>query len=120
MIGSYTERFTVPPRTFHPLLSCAQDPVWVTAFVLRTTSYESIAACLAANGLVTERATTPTFRQRRFTDADEQRYAVQAVAAAGDDPSGKETDGYFHTTLYLSRPAEDATAFPLTDLIPHS
>ncbi|WP_086823170.1 hypothetical protein [Streptomyces sp. NRRL B-24572] len=94
--------------------------MWVTAFVLRTTSYESIAACLAANGLVTERATTPTFRQRRFTDADEQRYAVQAVAAAGDDPSGKETDGYFHTTLYLSRPAEDATAFPLTDLIPHS
>lgn len=107
------------PRTFQPLLTCAQDPVWVAAFVLRTTSYESIAVCLAANGLVTERATTHTFRQRRFTDADEQRYAVQAVTAAGDDPYGKETDGYFHTTLHLSRPAEDATALPLTDLMPH-
>ncbi|WP_404962095.1 hypothetical protein [Streptomyces sp. 147326] len=106
------------PRTFQPILAAAQDPVWVAAFVLRTTSYESIAACLAANGLVTETATTHTFRQRRFTDADEQRYAVQAVTSAGENPYGKETDGYFHTMLHLSRPPEDATALPLTDLMP--
>ncbi|WSF37469.1 hypothetical protein OG625_37080 [Streptomyces sp. NBC_01351] len=106
------------PRTFQPILACAQDPVWVAAFVLRTTSYESIAACLASYGLVTEKAATHTFRQRRFTDADEQRYAVQVVTAAGDDPYGKETDGYFHTMLHLSRPPEDATAWPLTDLTP--
>ncbi|MER7468828.1 hypothetical protein [Streptomyces sp. NPDC097981] len=59
------------PRTFQPILSCAQDPVWVAAFVLRTTSYEPIAACLASYGLVTETTTTHTFRQRRFTDAEE-------------------------------------------------
>lgn len=106
------------PRTFQTILTCAQDPVWVAAFVLRTTSYKSIAACLASNGLVTEKATTHTFRQRRFTDADEQRYAVQAVTAAGDDPYGIETDGYFHTMLHLSRPSEDTTVFPLTDLMP--
>ncbi|MDH6108496.1 SAM-dependent methyltransferase [Kitasatospora sp. MAP12-15] len=106
------------PRTFQPILTCAHDPVWVAAFVLRTTSYASIAACLASYGLVTEKATTHTFRQRRFTDADEQRYAVKAVTAAGDDPYGKETDGYFHTTLHLSRPSEDVTALQLTDLMP--
>ncbi|AYN44048.1 hypothetical protein D9753_35150 [Streptomyces dangxiongensis] len=106
------------PRTFQPILACAQDPVWVAAFVLRTTSYKSIAACLASNGLVTEEVTTHTFPQRRFTDADEQRYAVQAVTGAGGDPNGKEVDGYFHAMLHLSRPPEDATAFPLADLIP--
>ncbi|MCX4546362.1 hypothetical protein OOK52_37935 [Streptomyces sp. NBC_01565] len=106
------------PRTFHPILDGVQDPAWVAAFVLRTTSYRPIAACLAAHGLVTETTTTHTFRQRRFTDADEQHYAVQAVTAIGHDPQGKETDGYFHTMLHLSRPPEDATAFPLTGLMP--
>ncbi|MFK8909110.1 hypothetical protein [Streptomyces sp. YS-3] len=107
------------PRTFQPILACAQDPVWVAAFVLRTTSYAPIAACLESFGLVTEKATTHPFRQRRFTDKDEQQYAVQAVAAAGDDPYGTESDGYFHTVLHLSRPPEDVTAFPLTDLMPN-
>ncbi|KUM99141.1 hypothetical protein AQI95_40685 [Streptomyces yokosukanensis] len=106
------------PRTFQRLLACVHAPVWVAALVLRTTSYTSIAACLAAHGLVTEKATTHTFLQRRFTDAVEQQYAVQAVTAGGEDPYGKETDGYFHTALHLSRPFEDVRAFPLTDLMP--
>ncbi|MEU9047161.1 MULTISPECIES: hypothetical protein [unclassified Kitasatospora] len=105
-------------HSFQPILTCAQDPVWVAAFVLRTTPYTSIAACLASHGLVTEKATAHTFRQRRFTSADEQQYAIQAVTTTGDDPQGKETDGYFHTMLHLSRPPEDVTAFPLTDMIP--
>ncbi|MEU1626762.1 hypothetical protein ABZ746_15835 [Streptomyces sp. NPDC020096] len=105
-------------RTFQPLLACAQDPVWVAALVLRTSSYASIAACLASYGLVTEKATTHTFPQRRFTGADEQRYAIDAVTAHGEDAYGKEADGYFHTTLHLSRPPEDGTALPLTELMP--
>ncbi|MFE9882835.1 hypothetical protein [Streptomyces sp. NPDC005784] len=105
-------------RTFQRLLAGVHIPAWVAAFVLRTTSYASIAACLASHGLVTEKATTHTFPQRRFTDADEQRYAIQAVTAGGEDPYGKEADGYFHTTLHLSRPPEDVRAFPLTDLMP--
>ncbi|MFI9206051.1 hypothetical protein [Streptomyces sp. NPDC053048] len=105
------------PRTFDPLVSCADGPVWVMAFVLRTGSYAPIAACLSSYGLVTEEVTTRTFRQRRFTGPDEQRYAVAAVTAAGGDPYGKEADGYFHTTLHVSRPAEDIAAFPLTDLL---
>lgn len=102
------------PRTFQPLLAAAAEPVWVAAFVLRTGSYRPIADGFAPYGLVTERAAAPSYPQRRFTSAREQRYALTAVMAAGEDPRGKETEGYFHTALYLSRPAEDAAAFPLT------
>ncbi|MBD0742822.1 hypothetical protein [Streptomyces sp. CBMA152] len=104
------------PRTFRPLLTAADAPVWVAAFVLRTGSYHPIAAGLLSHGLVTEKATGTTFPQRRFTSAQEQQYAVDAVTAAGEDPRGRETDGYFHTALHLSRPPEDAEAFPLTAL----
>ena len=107
------------PRTFAPLLDNAERPVWVAAFVLRTGSYQPIADALARSGLVTE-TSTHTFPQRRFTSPAEQRYAIDAVIATGHDPSGKETDGAFHTTLHLSRPPTDIAAFSLTALLPDS
>ncbi|MFI9237303.1 hypothetical protein [Streptomyces sp. NPDC053079] len=105
-------------RTFRPLLTGARRPLWVAALVLRTISYAPIAACLAAHGLVTEKLTTRTYPQRRFTDAGERHYAIQAVTAAGEDPHGRETDGYFHAALHLSRPPSDVTASPLAGLVP--
>ncbi|MFJ8386493.1 hypothetical protein ACIQ9Q_18575 [Streptomyces sp. NPDC094438] len=104
-------------RTFRPLLSAAHGPVWVAAFVLRTSPYRAIAECLASFGLATEQA-VPTFPQRRFTSAREQRYAVEAVTATGQDPAGKESSGYFHTALHLSRPTSDVVATPLDALVP--
>lgn len=106
------------PRTFQPLLAGAREPVWVAAFVLRTGSYQAIADGLIPYGLITEKTTTHTFPQRRFTSAHEQQYAVDAVTAAGENPHGKEADGYFHTALYLSRPSGHATSLPLTALVP--
>ncbi|MEV6279651.1 hypothetical protein [Nocardia sp. NPDC051832] len=91
-------------RTFHQLLYAATEPVWIAAFVLRTGSYRPIADSLAEHGLVTEVNPECTVIQRRFTDPDEQSYAVTAVRATGRRPTGKETDGYFHTALHLSRP----------------
>ncbi|MEU7021268.1 hypothetical protein ABZ990_11520 [Streptomyces sp. NPDC046203] len=105
------------PRTFRPLLDGRQDPPWVAALVLRTGRYDTIADGLAAYGLTTRKDTSRTYVQRRFTDADEQRYAVAAVSAAGDDPRGKETDGHFHTALHLSRPAAHTDAHPLHTLL---
>ncbi|MEU9151771.1 hypothetical protein AB0D59_14725 [Streptomyces sp. NPDC048417] len=102
------------PRTFQPLLAAAHEQVWIAAFVLRTGSYRHIADGLTPHGLVTEKAAAPSYPQRRFTSVQEQRYAITAVTAAGQDPRGKETDGYFHTELHLSRPTKDATALPLT------
>ncbi|MER5711939.1 hypothetical protein [Streptomyces sp. NPDC002122] len=57
--------------------------------MLRTSSYQSIAACLESYGLTTERAAA-THPQRCFTDPAEQRYALDTVTALGEDPSGKE------------------------------
>jgi hypothetical protein len=91
-------------HTFHQLLHAAIEPVWVAAFALRTGSYQPIAAALAEHGLVTEVDLEHTIIQRRFTDLDEQRYAVAAVTATGADPTGKETQGYYHAALHLSRP----------------
>ncbi|MCX4695378.1 hypothetical protein OG447_23665 [Streptomyces sp. NBC_01408] len=105
------------PRTFRPLLSAAQRQVWVAAFVLRTGSYQPIADGLTSLGLVTEKAPAPTYRQRRFTSAHEQQHAVDAVTAAGEDPRGKESDGYYHTAFHLSRPAHETTALALPALL---
>ncbi|WP_234384500.1 hypothetical protein [Streptomyces sp. MMG1121] len=104
------------PRTFLPLLAAADAPVWIAAFVLRTGSYQPIAESLRSHGLVTEKAAGATFAQRRFTSPQEQQYAVDAVARAGEDPDGRESEGYFHTALYVSRPPEDTAAFPLATL----
>lgn len=91
-------------RTFHQLLHTAIKPVWVAAFALRTSSYQPIADALAEHELATEVDPGHTVAQRRFTDLDEQRYAVAAVTATGADPTGKEIDGYYHAAIHLSRP----------------
>ncbi|GCB88833.1 hypothetical protein [Streptomyces noursei] len=104
-------------RTFNPLLEGRHEPPWVAAFVLRTGSYQNIADGLALLSMTTEKDTSRTYPQRRFTDADEQQYAIAAVSAAGDDPRGKETDGHFHTTLHLTRPVAQAAAHPLHTLL---
>ncbi|MEV8455709.1 hypothetical protein AB0467_13765 [Streptomyces sp. NPDC052095] len=104
-------------RTFAALLEDREEPPWVAAFVLRTGSYRAIAESLDRFGLTTQEYTARTYPQRRFTGADEQRGAVAAVRAAGNDPRGKETDGYFHTALHLARPAAHAAARPLGTLL---
>ncbi|WP_411129239.1 hypothetical protein [Streptomyces sp. x-19] len=104
-------------RTFRPLLGDRREQPWVAAFVLRTGSYQNIADGLARLGMTTEKDTSRTYPQRRFTDDDEQQYAVTAVSAAGDNPQGKETDGHFHTALHVTRPAAQATARPLQVLL---
>ncbi|GAA3379300.1 class I SAM-dependent methyltransferase [Streptomyces sannanensis] len=97
--GSY-----VTHRTFDALLGCARQPIWVSAFVLRTVSYAPIADRLAGHGLRTEADLSITYPQRLFTGPDEQRHAVEAVRSNGADPAGRECAGRYHTTLYESRP----------------
>ncbi|MFD4630924.1 hypothetical protein ACFVYR_09000 [Streptomyces sp. NPDC058284] len=104
------------PRSFRPFLADVGKPPWVAAFVLRTGSYQTISHELESFGLVTEKDVARTYPQRRFTSPQEQQSAIDAVAAAHEGPEGKETDGYFHTALHLSRPAEDIAAIPLAAL----
>jgi hypothetical protein len=90
--------------TFEALLECAEVPVWVYAFVLRTVPYHPVVATLSAFGLVTETDPARTYPQRLFTGPEEQRYAIEQARLAGNDPIGLETAGRYHTQLYRSRP----------------
>jgi hypothetical protein len=91
-------------RTFGALLEGARVPIWVSAFVLRTVPYQPVIAELAAHGLTTETDSAQTYPQRLFTSAAEQHHAVEQVLLVGDDPTGLETEGRYHTRLYQSRP----------------
>ncbi|MEU2872735.1 hypothetical protein ABZ769_26545 [Streptomyces olivoreticuli] len=104
-------------QTFARLLACMSRPPWVAAFVLRTVPYEPIAELLARSGLVTEKLPARTFRQRRFADPAERHAVFDTLAAHGLGTADAEADGYYHADLYVSRPAADIAALPLTDLL---
>ncbi|MFD7662029.1 hypothetical protein [Streptomyces sp. NPDC059788] len=108
----------ISATTFRRLLSCTPTAPWIAALVLRTVSYAPVAALLAEAGLVTEQLPARTFRQRRFADLAERRAAFCALQARGLDTTGKESDGFYHADLYLSRPAADVAALPLERLLP--
>ncbi|MGW1373708.1 hypothetical protein ACWD6P_05425 [Streptomyces sp. NPDC002446] len=108
----------ITERTFGRLIDCVSTPPWVAAFVLREVSYRPVSALLARAGLVTEKLTTRTFRQRRFADGNERRAAFEALAGRGLSVAGKEADGFYHADLYLSRPAADVAALPMAELLP--
>ncbi|GAU67121.1 hypothetical protein SSP35_04_02020 [Streptomyces sp. NBRC 110611] len=108
----------ITERTFARLFDCMASPPWVAAFVLREVSYRPVSALLTRAGLVTERLTGRTFRQRRFADGAERQAALQALAARGVSIAGKESDGFYHAELYLSRPAREVAALPLAEVLP--
>ncbi|MFE7666271.1 MULTISPECIES: hypothetical protein [Streptomyces] len=108
----------ISARTFARLFDCLSSPPWVAAFVLRTVSYRPVARLLDRAGLVTEKLTSRTFRQRRFADGAERRAAFDALTGHGLSTAGKEADGFYHAELFLSRPAADIAALPLADLLP--
>ncbi len=74
---------------------------------LRNT-YEPVASCLEQFGLVTEHLSDLTYPQRRFADAAEREYALGELSTLGVDPTGKEAEGRYHVSLYVSAPRADA------------
>ena len=104
----------VSERTFDRLLrhTSSGDGCWVAAFALRWIRYERIAEVLARYGLVTQQLEGHTFRQRRFADDTERDYVLGELDRLGIDPSGKETEGWYHSYFYLSCPAEQHPSLP--------
>jgi len=94
----------------------AQD-AWLVSFVLRAFGYDAVAETLSQYGLVTEEVPDVTFLQRRFADAAEQDAAVRDVLQRGLDPAGKEADGWFHATCYITRPTHEVARTPLSQLL---
>jgi hypothetical protein len=103
-------------RTFERVVGAVAEPPWVEALVLREVSYDPIAAALAGFGVVTEKLTTRTFPQRRFTDAEEQQAALKRIDVLGLSAVGKEDTGYYHAELFVSRPAAEAD-MPIAELL---
>lgn len=104
--------------TFDRVLSCfeKEDVPWVATLPLRMVDYAPIAGVMADHGLVTEKLPARTFPQRRFTDDREQQHVLRELKAAGIDTAGKEETGWYHSELYLSRPAGEAAELPLQKL----
>jgi len=105
----------VTEKTFDRLLRSCRAGVWVASLCLRTYDYAPIAESLASHGLRTERM-SHTFRQRRFTNDEERTWAMSRVAERGLDPTGKESTGWYHADLYLSRP-ETESGPPVDELL---
>jgi hypothetical protein len=110
-IGYITE------RTMRHLLDNVSATAWVAAFVLRTIPYQPIAETLSQFGLITEKLTDQTFPQRRFSSAAEERFALSELERLGMDSTGRESHGYYHTELFVSRPVQDAAKTPIKTLL---
>jgi hypothetical protein len=107
-------------RTFERVLSCVADGgsvPWVAAFAVRFVDYAPIAAVLYRYGLVTEKLSTRTFKQRRFENPGERDHVLRQLAEAGMDPAGKEEAGWYHADLYLSRSAAQVSEVPADELL---
>lgn len=105
----------VSEETLGKIAAAAKRPPWIAAFVLRQFPIDAIAERLAEFGLVTEKLPGATFAQRRFRDDAERDGAIEAVRAAGCNPQGLESDGYFHAEFFLARPAGEIAA-PIVDM----
>jgi hypothetical protein len=103
-------------RTLERVVAAVAEPPWVVALVLREVPYEPIAQALSRFGLDTERLTTRTFRQRRFTDDAEQQAALKRIDALGLSAAGLEDTGWYHAELFVSRPTAEADV-PLAELL---
>jgi hypothetical protein len=106
----------ITEKTFARVLDAVDGPVWVAAFVLRVVPYDPFVDVLAERGLATERYPA-TFPQRRFANEEEERYTLNDLERIGVDPTGKESTGYYHADLFVSRPAEEVAELPLERLM---
>lgn len=109
----------VTAKTFQRLAKVSRKgrTPWAANFVLRMFPFDAIATTLAEQGLVTEPYEGATFVQRRFANREEMEGAIQAVETRGLDTDGYETEGLYHSTLFVSRPPEEVARRPIQELV---
>jgi SAM-dependent methyltransferase len=109
----------VTAKTFQRIAKVARKgrAAWAANFVLRMFPFDNIAATLAGQALVTERYEGATFVQRRFANRDEMESTIKAVEGRGLDTNGYETEGLYHSNLFVSRPDEEIARRPIQQLV---
>ena len=99
-----------------PAVTQERSP-WIGNFVLRMFPFDAIDATLKDWGYVTEKLEGQTFVQRSFETDEEQEEVLERLRDRGLDPAGKESEGQLLAEFYLSRPADDAAAVPIEQLL---
>jgi hypothetical protein len=112
----------VTERTFANVLASQPNGhmPWFASFVLRMFPFDSIAEVLARYGYVTEKLVSTTFVQRRFASSAEQARVIDKIHRLGLETTGKEAGGKYHAEFFLSRPAEEMSVLPLTEILASS
>jgi hypothetical protein len=90
---------------------------WVATLPARLVDYGPLSDLFSGYGLVTQKLSARTFPQRRFADAAEREHALRELAKMGEDPTGREEEGWYHADLYLSRPAGEASKASVDELL---
>jgi hypothetical protein len=109
----------VTEKTFErlmPAVSQGHQP-WFANFVLRLFPFDQIAESLADQGYVTEKLEGQTFVQRNFASLDEQEQVLGQLHDRGIRTAGYEDEGHYLAEFYLSRPAAEVKATPLSSLL---
>ena len=103
------------PRALDRLLAAAgpRKP-WIMTSPIRGNERAAAEEVLRAHGMVQERLPVPPFVHRRFESEGEQARAIDNARASGHATEGVETTGHFHAQVLLARPAEEATAWPVS------
>ncbi len=102
--------------TFSKVVDAASTRPWVAAFVLRQFDFAPIALELERRGYGTETLPDVVFPQRRFAGNDERDGAFARLAELGREGTALEEQGWYASTLYVSRPLEEIEQAPLARL----
>lgn len=97
----------VTERTFTRVLDAVGHAPWIATFSLRQFPFDAIAEELKSFDIETEHLAGRHFMQRAFKDEAEKEGAIEAVRAAGCDPTGLESAGCYYADFYLSRPENE-------------
>lgn len=94
----------VTERTIGQVLDAAgeQQP-WMAHCVLRMFAFDPCEEMLRERGYEVEQL-DGTLRQRRFATEEERAHVLENLESIGVDPTGKETDGWYHANVYIARP----------------
>ena len=100
----------VTERTIGQVMDAAGDrKPWMAHCVLRMFSFDPMEAMLRDRGYVVEQL-EGTLLQRRFANEEEQQHALDNLAELGIDPSGKESEGWYHANVFIARPKGETSA----------
>ncbi len=97
-------------RTIHEVFSRIprERRPWFVCFALRTAPIDPVAHALRDHGLELAVLQGLTVRQRRFVNDEEKKAATEGVLQRGYVVEGHESDGYWHASLNVGMPADEA------------